>query len=194
MLVDELKRAQERERIATWDRSEVRLREQLGLDVPQRRLSVDELDRWNRFSAYCGRESVRKLPAKPATVASYVIDAARMGVPPEEIFSVLEAISIAHDYHGLSSPVHTAATRAAIQQVGGTTSPPRSWSKEDATCWPLLPEEVQRTIYRRENERDVALKRKFNELADLRKRLLSGADEPAQTSNEGNYNVSAAQV
>lgn len=170
MLVDELARAKQREQVAAWDRAETTLREQLGLDVPQRRLSVDELDRWNRFSAYCERESVRKLPAKPATVASYFIDAARMGVRPEEIFSVLEAISIAHDYHGLSSPVHTAATRAAIQQVGGTTSPPRSWSKEDTVCWPLLPQEVQRTICRRETERDVALKRKFNELAELKKR------------------------
>jgi hypothetical protein len=181
-LADELQRAKAREEIAKLDAGERRLASELKLDISKRRLSVDELNCWNRFSAWCEGKSVRKLPAKPATVASYVIDAARMGVPPEEIFSVLEAISIAHDYHGLSSPVPTAATRAAIQQVGGTTSPPRSWSKEDAACWPLLPEEVQRTIYRHETERDVALKRKFNELADLRRRLMTDADKLGQTN------------
>ena len=116
-LADELQRAKAREEIARLDAGERRLASELKLDIPQRRLSVDELNCWNWFSAWCEGKSVRKLPAKPATVAAYVLDSAAMGVAPEPIISVLRAIDVAHDYHALSSPVHTALTQAALNQV-----------------------------------------------------------------------------
>jgi hypothetical protein len=186
VLADDIALAKQREQIAEWDRREARLREQLGLDLPQRRLSAKETELWNRFSEYCERESVRKLPAKPHTVASYVLDAARMGIPPEQIFYVLESISVAHDYHGLSSPVHTAATREAIQKVGAPTDPPWGWRGEEKAAWAQLPDDAKAAVYRRESERNREMQRKHSEVAKL-KRLLSGADKPAQTNSRKDY-------
>jgi hypothetical protein len=186
MLVDELKKAQERERIAAWDKAEAAVRSELTIKLPERSLSVDVRDRFGLFEKWCGEKGVRRLPAKPWVVAAFVLDQIANGRDVQSCLALLAAIERVHDSHNLSNPTATAVVRAALDQII-KIEPPRSWSKDEKAEWALLPPVIRETIARRENERDVALKRKFNELSDLKKRLLSGADEPAQTSNEGNY-------
>jgi hypothetical protein len=57
-----------------------------------------------------------------------------------------------------------------------------------------LPPDIRQAIARRENDRDRALKTKFQELADLRKRLGSTADESAQTTEKVNGNESSEKI
>jgi hypothetical protein len=193
-LATDLAKAQQRAQIAAWDRGEAELRSQLALDVSKRELSADEHDGWNRFSAWCGGKSARKLPAKPATVAAYVLDSAAMGVPAEAILAVLRAIDVAHDHYALSSPVHTALTQAALEQIAPSPEPPRSWGRDQRAAWAALPIQVRGIITARERERDTALKRKFQELHELKLRLLSGADKPVQTNEKDYQHVSTSQV
>jgi hypothetical protein len=147
-----------------------RLASELKLSVCKRSLSASEFACWNRFSTWCEGESVRKLPAKPATVAAYVLAMAGMGVPYEQIVSVVKAADVAHQFHGLSSPLHTQIVRAALDTIV-KAEPPRSWSKDEKAEWALLPPSIREIVARRESERDISIRRKQNAIAEERKRL-----------------------
>ena len=165
MLVDELTKAKQREQLLDWETNERRLASELKLNVPKRSLSAAEFECWNRFSTWCEGESVRKIPAKPATVAAYILAMAGMGVPHKQIVSVVNAADVAHQFHGLSSPLHTQIVRAALDTLL-KAEPPRSWSKDEKAEWALLPPSIRDTIARRERERDTALRRLQNKTSE----------------------------
>jgi hypothetical protein len=129
VLVDELARAKQREQVAAWDRAETTLREQLGLDVPKRELSVDLRDRFGLFEKWCGEKGVRRLPAKPWVVAAFLLDQIACGRDVQGCLALLAAIEAAHDSHSLSNPTATAVVTAALDQII-KSEPPRGWPKE----------------------------------------------------------------
>jgi hypothetical protein len=192
VLADDIALATQREQVAAWDKGEAQLREQLGLDVPQGRLSADIRDRFSIFEKWCAERSVRHLPAKPWVVAAFLRD--QIAYDVQGCLSLLAAIEAAHDLHSLSNPVATAIVRQVLDEIV-RTPPPRGWNTEEKADFAKLPPEIRQTIATREDQRERALKKKFNELADLKKRLLSEADNPAQTNNGKDYeHVSSAQV
>lgn len=152
MLVDELERARQREQIKRWDEGERRLRDQLKLDVPKRELSADELECWSRFSAWSERKSVRSLPAKPWTVAAYILETAGMGVTHDQILAVVKAIQLSHDAHNFSSPVFSSPALKALDTIVRIEAP-RSFSKDEAADWHLVPATIRDAITRVERAR-----------------------------------------
>ena len=170
MLADELEKARQRQQLLDWETNERRLAGELKFNVPKRSLSAAEFQCWNRFSTWCEGKSVRKIPAKPATVAAYVLAMAGMGVPHEQIVSVVNAADVAHQFHGLSSPLHTQIVRAALDTIL-KAEPPRSWSKDEKAEWALLPPAIRQIVARRKSKRDISIRRKQNAIAEERKRL-----------------------
>ena len=180
-IANELEKARQAEQVKLWDAGEAELRK----GFPARSLSVpvDIRDRFGLFEKFCSERSCRRLPAKPWVVASFVLHEAAAGRDAQGCIALLAAIAEIHDVHSLSNPTATGVVRTALELII-KTEPPRSWPKEDRASWATLPPEIREAIARREDNRDRALKTKFQELADLRKRLTSGADKPVQT-NEG---------
>ena len=182
MLVEELRRAKERQQLLDWQANEQKLAESLG-SIAKPELTQDVRDRLAVFVAFCKSHNVRHCPARPATCAAFAKAEAANGRDPQGIVSLLAAVELLHNYHGLSNPTKTAVVAAALDQII-KIEPPRSWAKEDRAEWALLPPDIRQAIARREEQRDQALRLAQNRLAEERKRLSSGADKPAQT-NEG---------
>ena len=184
MLADDIAKAQQLAQIKQWDAGEAAIRSQLAVNVPKRELSADIRDRFSLFEKWCGDKSVRRLPAKPWTVAAFILDQTAHGRDAQGCLALLAAIAEVHDVYSLSNPTATTVVRTALEQII-KTEPPRSWSRDQKATWATLPIEVREIITARERDRDSALKRKFQELHDLKLRLLSGADEILSNERKG---------
>jgi hypothetical protein len=156
MLADEIKRQQ----IAALDAGETALQSIAPSALVE--LRADDLELLRPWLAWCKEKSVRHAPAKPHVVAAFIIDQGNV--------DVLAAIDRLHQKFGLSTPVMTAIVGAAIERVIPIKLP-RSWPKEDCALVATLPAQVRHRIETREQERDAGLRRKHNELAELRKQL-----------------------
>ena len=77
-----------------------------------------------------------------------------------------------HDAAGLSNPVRCVLPRMALEGIV-KTDPPRSWPSSSKAEWSLLPVDIRHILVEREQQRDTALRRKQNELAEEKKRLLA---------------------
>jgi hypothetical protein len=193
MLVEELRRAKERQQLLDWQANEQKLAESLGPAVKPE-LTQDVRDRLAIFVTFCKSNNVRHCPARPATCAAFAKAEAANGRDPQGIVSLLAAVSALHDHHSLSNPTATAAVRFALESII-KSDPPRSWGKDEKAEWALLPPDIRQAIARREEQRDQALRQAQNRLADERKRLSSGADtKPAQTNEKDYQHVSTSQV
>jgi hypothetical protein len=173
----ELARVQQREQIAAWDQNEKTLAARLP-QQPKPALSADIRTRWDRFADFCRKQEVRSLPAKPATVAAYLADEIAQGMDVQHALALLAAIEAAHDHAGLANPVRTAVARQVLDGVV-KVEPPRSWPAADKAEFALLPPEIREVIAKREQERDRALRRAQNELAEERKHL-NGGEKPTE--------------
>jgi hypothetical protein len=169
----ELQRAQ----IRTWDENERTLAARLP-QQPKPALSADLHARWDRFTHWCRKQVVRELPAKPTTVAAYLQDEIAGGMDVQHALALLAAIEASHDAVGLSNPVRTAAVRQVLDGVV-KVDPPRSWPAADKAEFALLPPEIREVIAKREQERDRALRRAQNELAESKKQL-NGGEKPTE--------------
>ena len=127
-LTDAIQAAKQREQIQKWDAGDAEVAAELPIKPSRPVLSADVVERFNRFSAFAASKSARKLPARPTTVAAFILDQNNLGVPVERIVSVLNAVQEVHDAHSLASPVACRITRAALELVV-KTEPPRGWTK-----------------------------------------------------------------
>jgi hypothetical protein len=100
-LTDAIHAAKQREQIARWDAGEARLAAELKFDGPRPTLAKDVLERLDIFGKWCASKQVRKCPAKPATVAAFVLEQFGLGAHPQIIVAMVQAIEALHDYHGL---------------------------------------------------------------------------------------------
>jgi hypothetical protein len=183
-LTDEIAKAKQAAAIRAWDDGERRLAEQLALDVPKAPLSPDAAARFDVFAKWCAARQVRKLAAKPLSVAAFVVDQAADGVPIQSILAMLAALEIQHDQHSLSNPVRTAPVRAALETIV-KVDPPRSWPAEDKARFAMLDPADRYIIAKRENEREVALRRAQNKLAEERRRYEAArTEEPRECLSE----------
>ncbi len=174
-IADDIQTARERQKIEAWDAAERRMATEHGCSMPAGPLPAElraGLDSWNKWTATKG---VRSLPAKPFVVANFCLDAHSMGSPSATIAKTLKAISAAHDHFYLADPCSSSIVRKTVEQIAPPTEPPRSWSKDEKAAWGNLPPDIRQAITRRENERDVSLRRSQNKLADLKKQQTNGA-------------------
>jgi hypothetical protein len=183
-LTDAIEAAKQREQIARWDAGEARLVAELPMRPPPIELSADIRSSLDAFSKWAESKSARRLPAKPATVASFLLEQAVRGVPAQSILDQLDAIERSHDRHSLSNPVRT----AVVREVLGTiikVDPPRSWPATDKVAFARLPADIRQAIASRERDRDRALRNAQHKIAAER-RLMNGAvTKPVQSTNEG---------
>jgi hypothetical protein len=88
------------------------------------------------------------------------------------VLAILDAVERAHDAAGLSNPVRCGLPKLALERILKTELP-RSWPAASKAEFALLPVDIRRVISEREQQRDTALRRKQNELAEEKKRLLA---------------------
>jgi hypothetical protein len=124
-------------------------------------VSAGARERTRPFVQFCGQHGVSPMPARPETVAAFVLSVRHLA-ELSRVVEVLQAIEDHHDNCGLANPVKTAIVAAALDHW--PNSAPRSWSDPDRVLFMALPKDVQRVISRREAERDAGLRRKFDEL------------------------------
>jgi hypothetical protein len=97
----------------------------------------------------------------------------------EEMAAAVTAIAELHDSQGLSNPVATAAVRSELSRVL-RLKPPRGWRSAEKLLFAELPPEIAVVVARREEQRDIELRRLQNEVAKLR----HGGAKPAIVEKE----------
>lgn len=145
----------------------------------------------SEFVAWCKQNGLSHYPARPATVAAYVLDLSRCGLPVSSIVERLESVARSHDAtHG--NPVATEIVGLALEKIRkpADIQPPRSWRKDEMINFYLLPTWTQAVIARRESEREADLRRRHNEFAEQRRKLETTNE--AQHRPEGKEDGTAA--
>jgi hypothetical protein len=147
-------------------------------ETQQAPLSTDQLHRWNRFSTFAKERCCRALPARPTTVAAFVVHEHELGTPPQHIIALLGAIEAVHNdhRHSHSNPCCTAIVRRVLEDVV-KVPPPRSWPEEDKVRFAELPPDIRQIIEERERLRDKELRRLQNKLADTLRLSAGSADK-----------------
>jgi hypothetical protein len=186
MLADELARAQEKAQIAKWDENEGKIRSELKLDLPPRSLSADTIAHIRTFESWAKAKGVRKCPCKPFVLACFIQEHHALGVPSEQIIAIVKAVDDLHQYHSLASPLYTQAARSTLAQAVEVPSP-RGWNKDERVAFDALVDPlIRQAVSRHEWLRDRDLRRRQNEISELKKQLGSTADESAH-SNEKDF-------
>ena len=153
-LASEIAHAKLREQISEFEQNEARVAATLTTQAREP-LSNSDKAALAPFLKWCASQNVRHCPAKPTTVAAFVM---QMHADEERLLEVLGAIERMHDAHGLPNPTATAAVNAACDSTI-TIRPPRSWPREDKLRFDRLPAAIRSVIARREQERDAGLRR-----------------------------------
>jgi hypothetical protein len=131
------------------------------------------------FSQACANWRVPCLPARPATVAAFLLQNQKLGA--EALLEVLSGIAAAHITSSHSDPTTQWQCNAILAQLAKIEEPPRSWTKADRLEFSRLPVTVQKIVLRRESERDAALQRSLQLIADERKQLKAAAENVRET-------------
>ena len=140
------------------------------IKVPRPELDTEQRRRIESFRKFCTTRGVQAIPAAPATVAAFVETQNN-----EVALQALEAIAAAHDYYGLANPCATYSVRVILERRLRIDCP-RSWDMADRLVFASLDPIVRSIIFKREDQRDKALRRKQNELAEEKKRLSDSAE------------------
>jgi hypothetical protein len=119
------------------------------------------------FSNWCALNGQRALPASPAAIGKFVDDIAPFGI--EKVWDQVQQIRREHYVRDLGDPtLGPGPVSDAINRISGMT-PPRSWRAEAKAEFMALPWPVQVEIGKREAERDRAVRRMQNEVAELKR-------------------------
>ncbi len=156
---------------------------QASLGVSPPRPTEQQLDIWRGFESHAARRCVRPFPAFPALVADFLGT-----ISDEALEATCQAIQVVHDALGASSPVSSLAVRTILERRLRTECP-RSWTKEDRIAFAAVPPEIRAILLRRETERDTALRRAQNQLAQERKRLEANTTKPEEKAEDNNARI-----
>jgi hypothetical protein len=148
------------------------------LQVAPRNLNRAE---WPVFEAWAKAKQLPALPARPATVAFFILDNVALGL--SRLLAVLEAIAAV--YEDAADPTLSPVVAAALQKVAPIPQP-RSWPKAAVAQFVALPRSLQTYIAAHETKRDLEIRRCQNEaatarhaLAQLKKEDTNVQDHPA---------------
>jgi hypothetical protein len=194
VLADELERAKLAAQVSRWDENEGKIRGELKLDLPPRSLSSVTIARIDTFTNWAKTKGVRKCPCKPFVLAAFIQEHHAIGVPPEQIIEIVKAVNDLHDYHGLASPLFTQVARAALARAITVTAP-RGWNSDERGAFDALVDPlIRQAVSKHEWLRDRELRRKQNEISELKKRLMGTADERAQANEKVIENESSEKI
>jgi hypothetical protein len=131
------------------------------------------------FVRWCEDRQVSALPARPCTVALYVLQNRHVGL--SDLVELVDQIGAAHVATGMADPTTTYPVPAMLNKIAAI-NPPRSWPKEEKQRFLALPYSLQTYVCKREGERDRAVRQAQNEAADVRKKIEGKKDDP-ETKN-----------
>jgi hypothetical protein len=120
------------------------------------------------FAAWCEVMNVRSCPARPAVLASFIVDLSAT-MPSADLIQAAADIANWHVLFGLANPAATPIVLAALNEIA-TIEPPRSWPKREKHRFRALPQDLQVYIAKREKERDLALRRAQNTAAGSKRK------------------------
>lgn len=192
-LTDAIEAAKAREEILKLDAGDKRVAADLAkrIQLPAKELSADIRTRLDAFNSWAIARQARRCPAKPATVALFVLEQAALGVPVQHILAQLDAIEQQHDKWLKPNPVRTAPVRQALEGLT-KVPPPRGWPKEDKVLFATLDPDIRRIIAEREILRDREIRRLQNKAAAER-RQTNGAAKPVQSNKDHDNDCSQTQ-
>ena len=154
------KRREEAERLNAGD--QVLAQSLAPLDTPVE-LTADDNGLLKAFAGFCQLASARYAPARPTTVAAFLLNQSQAGVPEETILAQLGAIEALHDKWKMSNPVATKIVRTVLSSIV-KIEPPRSWPTESRAAFATLPVPIQQIIAKREADRDKWFRRVQNDV------------------------------
>jgi hypothetical protein len=188
-LKETLELAKRREQLEAWEKGEAAIATHLLM--AEKFPAPPDIDEETRqalqpFVQWTTKTNARYCPAKPLTVAAYVLEQSATGASTEKLLQQLDAIGRMHDRHNLPNPCATHAARQALESVTNI-EPPRSWKAEEKELFLTLPADIKAVVSRREQQREKELRRLQNELAAM-KRQSTAADikEPTKLKEETN--------
>ena len=184
-LAAEIERANRREQIAALDHGEQTIAAPVIAALGDCRPPLGPAERSEvmPFVNWCKTASARHAPAKPNTVAAYILVLEQRNTAPDRILLELDAIETLHDHLGLPNPTRTAIVKAALDRI--ETDPPRSWPAKDKTEFARLPAWTRRIIAQREHSREREIRRLQNKTAEELKKTVAGAEtKPEEKQKE----------
>ena len=121
---------------------------------------------WPVFAAWCHANNIRPYPARPASVAYFVLDNLLLGI--DRLRSILRSVSVVHQ--NVADPTLGPAVAAALHQIA-PIAPPRSWPKQQKSHFLELSYETQAWYAQHEDKREKEVRRAQNVAAELRNKL-----------------------
>jgi hypothetical protein len=131
------------------------------------------------FLTFCQRRDVRPVPARPATVALFLLEHESLGI--ETLARMVREISQVHLRQGRADPASGYPVATALNSLAKIDAP-RSWPKEHKGRFTSLPYDLQAYVSAHEAQREKELRRAHNEAAEARKKLAA-IQQPKQESN-----------
>ena len=108
------------------------------------------------FKTWCETLGVPWLPARPNTVALFVLEGAKLGI--EQMLECIHSISVSHRAAQLADPTSGFPVTSALNTIT-KIEPPRSWVEAEKQKFIDMPYGLQRYVLKREDQRDAALRR-----------------------------------
>ncbi|MFY9839103.1 MAG: hypothetical protein WAK55_22030 [Xanthobacteraceae bacterium] len=146
------------------------------VSAPPTELDTEALLLLRRWAEFCRSRGIRACPARPASVAMYIRLEHSSGVPVEKTLASLAAITAMHNQASEANPVACAMPQAELSKIL-TVKAPRSWRKDEALLWGLLPPDVQSVIKRHIELDSLALRRLQNRVADFSKKEIANDEQ-----------------
>jgi hypothetical protein len=178
----EVERAKRLAEAEAFDRNERTIADALAPRYPAPELTAGDRELLQPWLDFCKQAGIRHAPAKPHSVASFIIHENSRCVPDRMILARCRAITKLHDKFGLANPVATAIVSAVLDTIIKDPAP-RSWTKEEQQDWPLLPPSIKAAIARRDRERETKVRQLQNEVAAL-KQLKPDTAKPVEQQKE----------
>ena len=133
------------------------------------------------FAAWCEKKSVKALPARPASVALFVLENGGLGA--DVLAQMVLEISQFHLCRGQADPTSGYPVATALNGIAELDAP-RSWPKEKKARFASLPYDLQKFVAAHEEQREKEIRRAHNEAATARRELSAQKPEEATNGTE----------
>lgn len=134
---------------------------------------------WPLFKAWCEQREITPYPARPASVAFFIIENAALGI--DELLRIVKSISLVHE--SVADPTASGAVPAALNRAAPVPEP-RSWTKAEKVRFRDLPYETQSYLRARDDELSKEINRAQQDAARARKELAA-IQQPAKQETNG---------
>ncbi|MEY9744443.1 hypothetical protein ABIF65_003817 [Bradyrhizobium japonicum] len=140
------------------------------------------------FVAWCKQKGVASLPARPASIALFVLERGHLEI--HDLARMVVEISRCHVRRGQADPTSGYPVSAALNHLAKIEAP-LSWPKAKRPHFSDLPYDVQQYLSLCDKDQTRAIKRAQQEAADARKKLkeIEGKNveaEDADRADRGN--------